>query len=1072
MSLDAFEMGPQIAQGGVGRVYRGRHRATGEVVAIKVLSPTVRPEHRAAFEREANAMAGFDHPHLLPVYEYGHTTNGSPFMVMPLAEHGDLHAYAKHLDWLTAGTILVQMLQGLAHAHAHGVVHCDLKPENVLLRSARDGVRAQLADFGIAQALRTAEGTRQVQGTPSYMAPEQLVEPALIGPATDLYALGCIAFELTTRTLPFTGRTALAVGTAQVNAQPARWVDAVGAPSGLQGWITRCLAKAPRARWPGAAEALAALRPFIPAGSAVLPEADPQAPTDSTQVSMAGLTPPPQPHLSEMTTRLPPPPSWRTRVPTEPAIGLGLRLFGARARPLVGRDAEADVLWRRVQGAHARESARVVIIEGAQGTGKSHLAGWIGARADELGAARLLTARYADATPDTRGLTGLLRSILRSGSDLDRVRRLRGADQAGASDGTVHTLAFGGSRLPDRDPARVARVVISWLCQWAAPRVPYLWLDDAQWGDEPWWLAEAAIQLDQPIVVVLTVRDDAIGEHRQARLMRLQADRRVRRLALTPLPDAEHRALIEGLLPLAPDVVDTLTRRTHGRPLFAVHVVADWVARGLLEPTPDGWRPRADVEVASSLDALWLARITALLGETMAPDLGLAALLGERVDDALLGEAAALAGVAVNADRFHLLCRAGLARRLRRGWAFAHGLIRDAIAGRFGTPDLHAVCARALTAHVGMPADWRTVSEHWIKAGALDRAATTALHEYDGNIGSALRPDYQSGLTRIERMLDVLGASPQDARRLRIELRRVASGFATDAVTDLLDRIVAVEQAARAHGHLAEWGEALRIRAIVVRNSVGAAPAEPIFRQAAELLARAGDRRSAACAALGRVPCLRAMGRRTQAIETVREALAAFTALNDTWWMQTARMELAEVLNEIDAFDAAQTILEEALVLARATGDLINQARGLRRLAERPLAHGQFGLAESYLLQAGQFFEADGNINANYLPAWRARVALHRGELATACEFYAAYRRFSESVTYLDEMPWLAVIPAVDAAARGDDAAWVAGWDALTRQNTESWPAEARRDLAAAARLLPERHRPAVQALVAALALN
>ncbi|MGK0362449.1 MAG: tetratricopeptide (TPR) repeat protein, partial [Bradymonadia bacterium] len=778
------------------------------------------------------------------------------------------------------------------------------------------------------------------------------------------------------------------------------------------------------------------------------------------------------PRLDALTTRSPPPPSWRSRSVTQPSVGLGLRLFGARARPLVGRDAAADVLWRRVLGAHARESARVVVVEGAQGTGKSHLAGWIGARADELGAARLLTARYADATPDTRGLVGLLRSILRSGSDLDRVRRLRGADQTGASDAAVHTLAFGGSRLTDRDSARVARVVISWLCQWAAPRMPYLWLDDAQWDDEPWWLAEAALELDLPIVVVLTVRDDAIAEHRLRRLTALQGDRRVRRLPLAPLESADHRALIDGLLPLAPDVAAALTERTHGRPLFAVHVVADWVARGLLESTPSGLRPRADVEVAASLDALWLARIAASVGETIAPDLGLAALLGERVDDVLLGEAAALAGVAVDTDRFHALCRAGLARRLRQGWAFAHGLIRDAIGRRFGTPELHTVCAGALTARVVLPSDWRAVAEHWIKAGDADRAATAALCEYDGNIGSSLRHDFLTGLARIEALLDSIGASPQDPRRLRIELRRVAARFPIDPVTDLLDRITAVESAAHTHDHLAEWGEALRMRAIVVRNSVGRAPAEPIFRQAFELLTRAGDRRSAACAALGRAPCLRAMGRRTQAIEVAREALATFTALNDTWWTQTARMELAEMLNEIDAFDAAQTILEEALSLAHATGDLVNQGRGLRRLAERPLAHGQYGLAESYLLQAARCFAADQNINASYIPAWRARVALHRGALTAASALYAEYRRFADSVTYLDQMPWLAVIPAIDAAVRGDDAGWSEGWDAITRQNTESWPAEARRDLAAAVTLLPEKHQAVVRALVAALALS
>jgi serine/threonine protein kinase len=350
LSLDAFEKGALIAEGGAGRVFEGRHRATGEAVAIKLLTTGGKPGQRAAFQREAHAMARFDHPHLLPVYEYGHTLEGQPFMVMPLAEHGDLHRYVKRLDWVTAGTILVQVLEGLAHAHAHGVVHCDLKPENVLLRSAQGGVRAQLADFGIAQALRNTADSGSIRGTPHYMAPEQLIETALIGPTTDIYALGCITYELTARSLPFEGATPLAIGTAQVSQTPAPWEDATGAPAGLEQWIMRCLAKEPRARWPGAAEALAALRPLIPRGVAVLPEPDPDAGADSTQGSRPGLTrAPPPARQTEISTRLAPPDSWMPRRARTERVGLGLRLFGVRSRPLVGRDAAADVIWRRAR---------------------------------------------------------------------------------------------------------------------------------------------------------------------------------------------------------------------------------------------------------------------------------------------------------------------------------------------------------------------------------------------------------------------------------------------------------------------------------------------------------------------------------------------------------------------------------------------------------------------------------------------------------------------------------------------------------------------------------------------------
>lgn len=1067
LSLDAFILGERIAEGGAGQVYAGQHRTTGEAVAIKLMTPGGRPEHRAAFHREAHAMASFDHPHLLPIHEYGHTVDGRPFMVMPLAEHGDLHRYAWQLDWVTAGTVLVQILEGLAHAHAHGVVHCDLKPENVLLRAAQGGVRVQLADFGIAQALRNTEDAGAIRGTPRYMAPEQLIETPLIGPATDIYALGCIAYELTARRVPFDGPTPLAISTAQVSQPPAPWTDAIGAPPALEAWIMRCLAKPPRARWPGAAEALAALRALVPAGAAVLPEPDLNAPADSTQISFAGVQAAlPATRPAEPSTRLAPPAAWRRDRVTVDRMGLGVRLFGARARPLVGRDAEADVIWRRVQGAHARQSARIVIVEGAQGTGKSHLAEWMGVRADELGAARLACARYADATPDTRGLTGMLRALLRREGDLDRVRRLRGAAEIGASDGTVHTLAFGGARLTDRDPARAARVVLSWLRQWAGPRLLYLWLDDAQWDPEPWWLAEAALALDHPVVLVLTVRSDALNTRRAARLQALLNDRRVRRLPLGPLDATAHRALVAGLLPLAPDVIDELARRTHGRPLFAVHVVAGWVERDLLVESPTGLRPRDAIEVADSLDALWMARLTALFGDSPAPDLGLAALLGERFDDTVLAQAAAFAGLIIRPERFDTLCRAGLAQRTRQGWAFAHGLIRDAIARRFGNQAHHVACAKALTKSACLPADWKRVSDHWIDAGAVERGVEAALRAYQINLANYTGVDPTAGLDRIDRLLDTLQATDTHPYRLRASLLRIKARLTSAPIVDLITDITAIEESARAFGHLRAWGEALRLRAIVVRNGVGAGPAEPLFRQASEVLHRAGEPALAACAALGRAPCLSAMGRRQQAIEVIRAALETFEAERDEWWIEVARLELARLLIEVDAVDAAEEILTTVLQVTRSRGDLPNQARALLRLAECPLARGQLGLAESYFIQAGELYAIDGDLNRHHLPVWRARVALHRGALDAAATLYAEYLSAMAQVTYRDEFEWLAIIPAMVALRDGDAGRWWDLWDALRRLHAESWPASARRDLIAAARQLEPPYRDAVDALI------
>lgn len=1071
MNIAGFEIGAPLASGAEGRVFRGVHVATGEAVAIKLLAGVDTPARRIAFEREAHAMAGFDHPHLLPVYEYGDGPDGAPLMVMPLAEHGDLRRYATQLDWVTAGTILLQVLDGLAHAHARGVVHCDLKPENVLLRASQDGVRAQIADFGIAHALRSADGPGEIRGTPHYMAPEQFVDPAAIGPATDLYALGCIAFELTARRLPVEGRTALAIGTLHVSGPPAPWVDAIGAPPALGAWIARALAKAPRGRWSGAAEARAALRALVPDGLAVLPEPIEAQTPDSTRIALArpdaSLAPAPAALADD---RLAPPADWRPTWAARERIGLGLRLFGARTRPLVGRDAAGDLIWRRIRGAHEGGGARIVTIEGAQGTGKSHLAGWMGMRAAEVGAARLLSARYADATPDARGLTGLLRALVRLDGDLDRIRRLRGAEQAGPADETIRALAFQERRLVDLAPARTARVVIGWLAQWAAPRLPYLWLDDAQWDDEPFWLAEAALALDVPLVLVMTLRTDALDPARRARLEALDADRRVRRLSIDPLDAGAHRGLIDELLPLAPDVAESLARRTDGHPLFAVHVVADWVAQDALQLTDAGLRPRAGITEIDSLDALWIARITSALGAIEAPALGLAAALGEEVDDLLLAEAAARAGVEVRLDRIRALVRAGLARRTRRGWAFAHGLIRDAVLRRFGTPPLRRACAEVLTTRVSLPADWRVVAEHWRAAGELNACVDAALKEYDGNTGNFTRHDYLPGLDVIERTLDELGAPAHDARRLRLRVRRLAARFARASVEELHDAFQAIEGLAQRHGHLREWAEALRMRAIMIRNSVGPAPAEPLFRQAMDLFERAGLPHAAACAALGRSPCLRAMGRTELAITVAQAALDTFIAHDDVWWIQITRVELADLLIELDRFDPAEALMEEALRLARGLNDLANQARALVRLAERPLTDGRPGLAETYLLQAHALYVADENINANLIAAWRTRVALHQGDIAAAEARHREHLAFAASVTYRDEFPWLAVVPALAAIQRDDLPGWRRAWRALTSDADERWPAEARRDLTAAVRLTPAAQRPALIDLLATLA--
>ena len=209
-----YHVAGRIASGGMGEVYRAHDAVLAREVAIKVLHPQFAHDRGFVerFRREARAAAILNHPNIVGVYDWG-STDGTYFMVMEyvpgtnlrslLAEHG-------RLDPSQVVDVTTQVLAALGHAHGHGIVHRDVKPENILV--TREGV-VKVADFGLARAfaeasVSQAEGT--VTGTVQYLAPEQIQgEPA--DPRTDLYALGVVMFECLTGRSPFTGETSLAI---------------------------------------------------------------------------------------------------------------------------------------------------------------------------------------------------------------------------------------------------------------------------------------------------------------------------------------------------------------------------------------------------------------------------------------------------------------------------------------------------------------------------------------------------------------------------------------------------------------------------------------------------------------------------------------------------------------------------------------------------------------------------------------------------------------------------------------------------------------------------------------------
>jgi serine/threonine protein kinase len=779
-----YQVRRELGRGGMGYVYLCRDLILDERVALKLMPRTKtegsgstrrrkgRHDDAWFFYEEARALAGLNHPAIVRARDYGVLADGAPYLVMDVVPGRSLHEWIYRarteglLPWHVVWSCIDQVLAGLAHAHARGIIHGDLKPSNILLHRppGEEPPRAYILDLGLAWLTRDLvdhrlDGSREVPatvrygaGTPGWMAPEQIrMATPHIGSATDLYPLGCLLYTLLVGEEPYEG-TNEELLEQHKNAPTPEMKLQQGVPDGVKDFVKRLMAKWPWNRYDYAADARREWHEFKP------------------QESYPSLPPPPRVGPSSRPSQ-----SVISDINTIPELGeresvqvvATPGLLGVRPSPMVARVSERKELMTlsRTVAASKEPMQELVLLSGGAGVGKSRLAEWLCQEVHEHAIMVPLRARYRKIAAPLDGVVGGLVQHYR----VEKVKRAtiekvlmnlwgvepEGAEHdderfwvAGAAAWLCRQKSDDDSEGPTKKRFVLDRPEIKWLVirhtiertsrdrNTGRFRPLLMWLDDLHHAPAETFQRLARLKRDLkhiPLFLLATMRNEDVANDptARARIELLVEEYGGRRMEIDPMDLKETSALMRETLPLNEHALEAAAKRAKGNPLFALQLLHSWAMRGDFRQQPDGLysvSEEALAKPASTTADLWEERLTALPKDLRPAAMAASALGGDIRRDvlkALLTDLGLDAARAVNAMKRAQLLLPSSTDRLR----WIHALLQEHLLARLmeegGSERVFRAAASALSHHPAAQSG-RIVRHrvtNLVRAGDLDHAA-------------------------------------------------------------------------------------------------------------------------------------------------------------------------------------------------------------------------------------------------------------------------------------------------------------------------------------------------------------